>query len=124
MNYLAAAAFASLLSHYKLYHKKVLKMDVDQIVNVAQSIMAGCGQVSTPIISQKLAEELGMVGHPALKIAHDLVKVPGEEDDELSASLSGEMDLGGNNRGEKGTRNTEEDIHEEGKESHAKTRRS
>ncbi|CAD7928050.1 unnamed protein product [Amoebophrya sp. A120] len=71
MNSLAAAAFASLLSHFKLY-TNVLQLSEDQVVQAAYLILTGCGMVQMPVLSYELAEGLGLQKHPGLKIAHDL----------------------------------------------------
>eukprot|EP00392_Amoebophrya_sp_AT5.2_P005693 g5703.t1 len=71
MNSLAAAAFVSLLGHFKLY-TNVLSLNEDQVVQVATLILTGCGMVQTPVISRELAENLGLAEHPGLKIANDL----------------------------------------------------
>ncbi|CAD7928581.1 unnamed protein product [Amoebophrya sp. A25] len=71
LNSLASAAFASLLGHFKLY-TNVLQLNNDQIVQVATLVLTGCGMVQMPVLSQELAEGLGLQDHPGLKIAKDL----------------------------------------------------
>jgi len=73
----AAAAFASLLVHYKATHR-VLHMVDDDVLQASSDLLLGCGLVDQPVVSKRLAVMLGLERHPRLRCAARL----GEESQE------------------------------------------
>lgn len=63
----AAAAFASLLKYYR-GQLQFLQLGADETVEAASEVLLGCGLAEPPAISHRLAEELGLLHCPNLRI--------------------------------------------------------
>lgn len=84
LNQQAAAAFASLLTHYKLYHRSLHLAD-DVVVHSCVRMMVGTGMAEIPLISRRLASHLSLDKHPLLRISKDL------DDDSMNGDFSMDM---------------------------------
>merc|ERR1712112_287456 len=71
LNHQASAAFASMLMHYKSYHR-ALHLSEDTIVRSSFRLMTGAGMLQVPVISKRLANLLKMESHPLLIISKNL----------------------------------------------------
>lgn len=71
LNQQAASGFASLLTHYKLYHRG-LRLTDDEVVHSCVRMMVGTGMAGIPLISRRLALHLDLDKHPLLRISKDL----------------------------------------------------
>jgi len=67
----ASAAYASLLTYFKV-HARRLKLSDSDIIQTAGDMLLSAGLVDTPAISRRLAQTLQLEGNPMIKVQDNL----------------------------------------------------